>query len=392
MIRRNRAHASPTGRARRLRESARREEEMRAQGMDPYAVEMASSGPGAKVALRRRGPSIKSVLLLSLLLVLILLTVGGILLWQRVAAFNDNVSTASAASSALWGPLGGEERINIALFGYGGSEHHSGNYLADSIQIVSIDPATDRTTIIPIPRDFWIEGLAQIPNNGKINESFAIGWQNGGVEEAAAVTTEILSEVTGLEVHHWMAIDFAGFQAMVDAVGGVQVNNPHFFRYTWHEWKYRHNVFDHSFTKGILTLNGKEALDYARARYTSVRQESSDFARSVRQQRVLAALRDKMGSGGLGSLGPGLSMMDALDSRMKTNLSAIDLFLLSSHLNPDRRIQLKEGRILEATSNTNGQYILVVVGRADATDYQPLRDYLARQLDTPIRSRSNASP
>ena len=85
-----------------------------------------------------------------------------------------------------------------------------------------------------------------------------------------------------------------------------------------------------------------------------------------------------------------LSMMDALTDRMKTDLSAIDLFLLSSHLDPDRRIQLREGRILEATSNTIGQYILAVMGRADSTDYQPLHDYLERELAKPIR-RPNAS-
>ena len=62
-------------------------------------------------------------------------------------------------------------------------------------------------------------------------------------------------------------------------------------------------------------------------------------------------------------------MMDALDGRMKTDLSAIDLFLLSSHLSPDRRLELKEGRILEATANTIGQYILVVRGRESSSDY-----------------------
>ena len=377
MIRRNRTHATPTARARRLRESAGR--------LDPYGVPIASGA-----AARRRGPSIKTILGLSLLLLLIVASVGGILLWQRVAAFNSSVSTAPAASSALWGALGGEERINIALFGYGGAEHKSGNYLADSIQIVSIDPEADTTTIIPIPRDFWVEGLSQWPANGKINEAFAIGWQQGGVQAAGTLTTEILTDVTGLEIHHWMAIDFTGFQGMVDAVGGVTLRNPRFFRYTWNPWKFSHNVWDYSFSRGVITLDGKHALDYARARYTDNPRESSDFARSVRQQRVLAALRDKIGPGGLGSLGPGLSMMDALTDRMKTDLSAIVLFLLSGHLEPDRRIQLREGRTLEATSNTNGQYILVVVGRADSTDYQPLHDFLERELAKPIR-RANPS-
>src|SRR5918996_983625 len=86
MIRRNRTQATPTDRARRLRASARREEELRARGIDPYQAEMAYLESGGAVTARRRGPSIKTVLLLSLLLLMILVTFGGILLWQRVAA------------------------------------------------------------------------------------------------------------------------------------------------------------------------------------------------------------------------------------------------------------------------------------------------------------------
>jgi polyisoprenyl-teichoic acid--peptidoglycan teichoic acid transferase len=383
-------HAHPLVMIRRTR----REEELRARGIDPNDVNMASAGTAT--VRRRRGPSIKTILLLSLLLLLAVAAVGGILLWQRVAAFNESVSTAPAASSALWGPLGGEQRINIALYGYGGAEHKSGNYLADSIQIISIDPKANKTTVIPIPRDFWIEGQPQVPDNGKINEAFAIGWQRGGVDEAAKLTNELLSQVTGLQIDHWMAIDFAGFEGMVDAVGGVQVRNPRPFRYTWNAWKYSHNQWDHSFKRGLITLDGQQALDYARARYTSVQRESSDFARSERQQRVLAALRPKIGTGGFSSLGPGLAMMDALAGKMKTDLSAIDLYLLSGHLNPDRRIELKEGRVLEATSSTNGQYILVVAGRSSSTDYTPLQKFLAEELAKPIRAhprrRASRSP
>jgi polyisoprenyl-teichoic acid--peptidoglycan teichoic acid transferase len=399
MIRRNRTSASSTDRARRIRHSAAYEDELRAQGIDPYAEPAAGGGGTSGISnaavARRRGPSIKVILGLSVLLLLIVATVGAILLWQRVAAFNDSVSTAPATSSALWGPLNGDEPVNIALFGYGGEEHKSGNYLADSIQIMSVDPKNDKTTVIPIPRDFWIEGLAQLPDNGKINEAFAIGYQQGGLEEAAAKTTEILSEVTGLQIDHWMAIDFAGFHEMIDAVGGIDVKNPRSFRYTWNVWRFQHNKWDHNFAKGMLHLDGEQALDYARARYTSVPQESSDFARSIRQQRVLGALRKKLGEGGIGSVGPGLAMMDALDGRMKTDLSAVDLFLLSSHLQPDRRIELKEGRILEATSNTVGQYILVVKGRDSSTDYQPLHRYLRKQMAKPFPERhagASASP
>ena len=389
---RSRNHASPTPRTRRIREAERREAQLRAKGIDPYererqvAAHWARTGTAAMPG-ERRGPSLRRVLLIALLLVLAISLIGGILLWQRVSSFNDSVSTAPALSSALFGPLGGDERVNVVLYGYGGPEHRGGSYLADSIQILSIDPATDTTTMIPIPRDFWIEGLPEIPDNGKINEAFAIGYQMGGIEEAAQLTNEVITQVTGLEISHWMAIDFTGFKAMVDAVGGVTITNPTAFSYTWSEEMYHAGVWNGgTFEAGTLHLDGTLALDYARSRYASVPAEASDFARSVRQQRVLAALRGKLGSGGLGSIGPGLAMMDALNGRMLTDLSAIDLFLLSGHLNPDRRIELKEGEILEATTNTIGQYILVVIGRADGTDYQPLQRWLAGELAKPIPS------
>jgi hypothetical protein len=79
--------------------------------------------------------------------------------------------------------------------------------------------------------------------------------------------------------------------------------------------------------------------------------------------------------------------MDALKGLMATDLSAIDLFLLSGHLNPDRRIELTEGVILEATSNSIGQYILVVIGRASGSDYAPLQAYIQAELARPLPTR-----
>jgi LCP family protein required for cell wall assembly len=351
----------------------------------PHAQPTARTRRIAEGRPRRRIP-IKAVLGIVLLLFLLVVVIGGVLLWQRVSSFNDSVSTAPATSSALWGPLGGNDRVNIVMFGYGGEEHTGGNYLADSIQILSIDPRDDATTIIPIPRDLWVEGYPGIPDNAKVNEAFAIGYQDGGIAEGAKLASAVLEYVTGLHIDHWMAIDFAGFREAIDAVGGVTIRNPTSFSFTKNEAQFQAGNWDGgTFPAGILHLDGTRALDYARARYTSVPEESSDFARSVRQQRVLSALRAKLGAG-IGSLGPGLSMMDALEGRMQTDLSAFDLFLLSSHLNPDRRIELKEEEVLEATSNTIGQYILVVIGRADATDYTPLKDYLQTELAKPIPS------
>ena len=175
----------------------------------------------AAADVRRRGRSLLRTIRNVLLLALLAVIVGGVLLGMRAAAFNATVSSATFPSTQLLGPLNGSDRVNVLMVGYGGPGH-DGAYLADSIQILSIDPKTNTTVTIPIPRDLWIEGIAALPQNGKVNEVFAQGYINGdeSLDTAGALMADVLSTVTGLEIHHWLSIDFTGFRDMVDAVGG----------------------------------------------------------------------------------------------------------------------------------------------------------------------------
>ena len=330
------------------------------------------------------------------LLLLIGVLVAGVLLFIRAAIFNGAVSSAFFPSTALLWDLNGSERVNVLMVGYGGGDHE-GAYLADSIQILSIDPTTDTTTTIPIPRDLWIEGVGAFTQNGKINEVYSVGHgavdgdEPARLDHAGEMLAEVLTEVTGLEIHHWLSIDFAGFREMVGAVGGVTVDNPTAFDYTTIEEFHRQGIWEMGgFEAGEIHLDGDEALAYARARYTSVPSESNDYARSIRQARILGALRAKMGAGGLGSIMPGLGLMDAMEQRVRTDLSALDLFLMSSHLSSDRRVELTEDVALTATTNTIGQYILVPSGWSGPGDYGGLQRYLASELDRPAEAGSAA--
>jgi anionic cell wall polymer biosynthesis LytR-Cps2A-Psr (LCP) family protein len=186
-----------------------------------------------------------------------------------------------------------------------------------------------------------------------------------------------------------MAIDFNGFSEMVDAVGGVTIDNPVEFSYTMNEQLFQSGNFNGgTFPAGELHLDGAGALAYVRARYTSVVSESSDYARSARQARIISALRSSLGSGGIGAIGPGLGLMDALEGRLQTDLSAIDLFLVSGHMTSDRRIELTEDVVLVATTNTIGQYILIPTDWSGPGAYGSLHRYLADELATPIASSS----
>jgi LCP family protein required for cell wall assembly len=394
-----RAQATPSARARRLREAVLRDDELAQQGFDPAVYDRTQleawrrGDPNwervARGGRRRRRGSFGRFVLTVFLLAIVVAAGGALLLWTRVAAFNDQVSTAPAASSALFFPLGGEERVNVLMVGYGGAEHEGG-YLADSINILSIDPVTETTTTIPIPRDMWIEGSTALPSNGKVNEAFAIGHVAGGeIAGGAELLASALSDATGLDIEHWMAIDFNGFRDMVDAVGGITITNPVAFSYTGNPQLHQSGVWnDGSFEAGEIHLDGAQALAYARARYTSVVSESSDFARSARQQRILAGLRGKLGDGGISSLGPGLRLMDALAGRLTTDVSAIDLFLLSGHMSSDRRIELAEGEALVATTNTDGQYILIPTGWTGPGDYASLHAFIEQRLAEPVPAPS----
>jgi LCP family protein required for cell wall assembly len=349
--------------------------------------------PRARRRPPRRSGSFLRTLRTVLLLVLVLFVVGGVLLGMRAAAFNATVTDTAFVSTSLLGPLNGSDRVNVMMVGYGGGDH-DGAYLADSIQLLSIDPATDTTTTIPIPRDLWIEGAPTFGQNGKINEVFSIGQlQNGSVDEGAEALAEVVTTVTGLEVDHWITIDFQGFQEMVDAVGGVTIDNPTPFCWTTIEQFHLEGRWEMGcFEPGTLQLGGEDALIYTRARYTSEVAESTDFARSVRQGRIISALRSKLGDGGVFSIVPGLQLMDAMEGRVRTDLSVIDLFLLSSHLSSDRRVELVEGPVLTATTNTIGQYILIPTGWTGPGDYGTIRTYLETELAQPVTAPATDAP
>jgi LCP family protein required for cell wall assembly len=399
----NRAQARPSARTRRLQAAVAREERLRRKGIDTGGrrEELTAARDASVIADAQRGiqPAARAVPLRRVIGVGLLLLVGGllvgvVLIWQRADAFNRAVSSAPSLSTALLGPLAGGPPVNIAFIGYAGREGHGGQYLADSLNILSVDPSTGATTLVAIPRDLWVEGHPLFPENAKVNEAFAVGWDSGGVQEAGRAQADVLEYVTGLTIDHWIALDFDGLAAVVDAVGGVTVDNPRAFAYTVNEVDYHSGFFDGGqFAAGRLELSGADALAYARARYTSDPAEVGDFARSVRQQRVLAGLRARLGDGLPGSIGPGLALMDVLSTHLATDLSAIDLALLSGHLSPDRRVELAEGVILEATTTDDGRYVLVVIGRAHGADYAPLHtfiaDALAEPMPTPVPSPSS---
>ncbi|KKU13712.1 MAG: Cell envelope-related transcriptional attenuator [Candidatus Magasanikbacteria bacterium GW2011_GWC2_45_8] len=182
-----------------------------------------------------------------------------------------------------------EDRINILLFGIGG-EGHDGAFLTDTIILASIKPSTKQLALISIPRDL----IVPIPGGygyRKINSADSYGEeiQKGhGAEFAASVVEQVFA----LPIHYYARVDFKAFKEVIDRVGGVEVYIDRDFSdslFPTDDYKYR----TVSFKKGLQTLNGQDALDFARSRHGN-NNEGSDFARARRQQKILLALKDKL--------------------------------------------------------------------------------------------------
>jgi LCP family protein required for cell wall assembly len=187
--------------------------------------------------------------------------------------------------------LAGEEddRINFLLLGMGGAGH-SGPYLTDTIILASFKPSTKQASVISIPRDMIVP--IDKYNYRKINSVYTIGKQQN--ENGGQFTKEIVSETLGLPIHYFVAVDFRGFVEIIDAIGGIEVTVDRSFtdyQFPTEDYKYQ----EVSFEAGEQEMDGLTSLRFARSRHGN-NGEGSDFARSKRQQKILAAVKDKITS------------------------------------------------------------------------------------------------
>ncbi|MFA6537119.1 MAG: LCP family protein [Patescibacteria group bacterium] len=181
-----------------------------------------------------------------------------------------------------------ENRINILLLGMGGAGHE-GPYLTDTMILASFEPSTRRLAMISIPRDLFVE----IPGYGqwKINNANHFGEQKDQ-GNGALLAKETVSQVFDIPIHYYIRIDFAGFEKLIDDLGGIKVNVEQDFtdfQYPTNDYKYQ--VI--SFSNGLQTMDGDTALKFARSRHGN-NNEGSDFARSKRQQKIIEAVKKRI--------------------------------------------------------------------------------------------------
>ncbi|PGD83604.1 LytR family transcriptional regulator [Bacillus wiedmannii] len=189
--------------------------------------------------------------------------------------------------------------ISILLMGVDQEDNGTGR--SDSLMLFTLNPKTKSMKITSIPRDSYTEIVGK-GKKDKINHAYAFG----GIDMSVKTVENFLN----VPVDHYIEVNMAGFRDIVDAVGGVDVNNDLEF-----------TSRDQHFAKGNIHLNGETALKYTRMRYEDPR---GDFGRQMRQRQVIQAVIKKGAS--VSSLASYGDVLKAIEKNVKTSLTQDQMF------------------------------------------------------------------
>lgn len=167
---------------------------------------------------------------------------------------------------------------------------------SDTIIVMTVNPTDKSTKMVSIPRDTYTEIVGK-GNKDKINHAYAFG----GIEMSMATVENLLD----IPIDYVTKVNMEGFEDLVDAVGGVNVNNTLDFSM---------DKFD--YPVGNITLNGEEALSYVRMRYDD---PGGDFGRQDRQKQVIQGIMKEGAS--VKSLLNYRSIFNALGANVQTNMT-----------------------------------------------------------------------
>ena len=148
---------------------------------------------------------------------------------------------------------------------------------SDTIMVARIDPRTNEARILSFPRDLWVD----IPGHGRQRINTAIQY---GADGGPSLLIKTIKENFGIDVNHYLQVNFAGFKSLVKQIGGVYVYISTPVR------DFRSGL--NQPTAGCVLLDQDQALAYARSRHLQYQKDNgrwvgdptSDLGRIKRQQ------------------------------------------------------------------------------------------------------------
>jgi LCP family protein required for cell wall assembly len=206
-------------------------------------------------------------------------------------------------------------QINILILGLDSRGSEGALARTDAIMVLGIDPRRLELSLLSIPRDVFIE----VPGYGsqRINTINLLGEQEAPGNGPILLDSAI-EQTFAISIDRYVRLDFRAFTELIDAVGGISVDIERVIQDDSFP-TVDGGVTTIWFEPGIQTLNGEQALIYARTRHSD-----DDYQRASRQQQVLTGLMSRL-------INPVRwpSAWNAINSYTETDANLIDALLYS---------------------------------------------------------------
>ncbi|MDX6154043.1 LCP family protein [Marinococcus sp. PL1-022] len=298
----------------------------------------------------------KALLIIGGLFLALLIAVGiyAWYLYDSVADTAENINEGNDRQSDLRDvdvDMDSSEPISILLMGVD-ARNGSTSGRTDTMIVATINPETESTKMVSIPRDTYTEIIGR-GTKDKITHAYAFG----GADMAMNTVENFLN----VPIDYYATINFEGFEDIVDAVGGVTVEN---------DFAFSDNGYD--FPEGEIEMDGEKALTYVRMRKEDPR---GDLGRNERQRQVIEAVANKGQS--VTSITRIGDYLDVVEENVRTNMTFEDMKDLRSNYfsarNDIENINFENGQ----DRNIDGIYYM----EQDPAEVQEISSMLREHLE-----------
>lgn len=192
----------------------------------------------------------------------------------------------------------------------------SNSFNGDTLMLITFNPNTMNATILSIPRDTRVPIVCtRSKAKNKINATGAYG---------ADCVMDTITNFTGIKIDYWVKVNFKGVVSLVDALGGVDIDVPYSFCEQNSNRDFGKDTI--YIEKGRQTLNGEQALAFARNRHPWPQYcgkkysnyTSNDFIRGQNQQQIVKAMANKLKD--VRSLSQLYKLLDIAGDNLDTNI------------------------------------------------------------------------
>lgn len=269
------------------------------------------------------------------ILVLVAGSFFGFKLYKDFANITGNNNPLSLLGVFKPVPLKSQDgRVNILVAGNSADDAgHNGGKLTDSIMVLSVNTKNNTAMMLSVPRDLWVAA----PGVGytKINAVYP----NGGMN----ALQRVIEDKLGLTINYQALVNYGAFKDLVDALGSINITiestDPRGIYDSNIDYTTRRCCALAKYPNGPVTLNGKQALNLARARGDPnpygipYGYSDSDFTRTMYQRKMLIAVKDKASQASvIANPFKVAGLVDAIGKNVTTDLEVNEIQTLYTYM------------------------------------------------------------